>query len=293
MIRLLFDKTVGGTRHGEGVMLDLGTVIESQLIASGDAASANLEMLHPYYHFHGFAGDQASDDSVFYDKSGINHAVRGANLSVSQLWTTVPGYASTIDPAPSLADSVLRIPAINFDYSGGEKLIVWMLGKWTPEGSDTGMIGDGYNTLPGQRGWQIRVMASGKLQPVLRGATSGFGGVLISTPFNGTLRDFGVVLDGQAKKYCVWVDGAVDPFFSSAYLTFSNGADFDTRSTNTVNIGSVTPAPGDTTGIATSIRACVILRLPASYPVPTLASMTVVFKQLRANPGKLLLASAF
>lgn len=293
MIRLLFDKTVGGMRYGEGAILDLGTVLESQLIASGDAANATLEALHPYYHFHGFAGDQAADDSVFYDKSGINHAVRGANLSVSQLWTTAPGYASTIDPVTGLTDSVLRIPAINFDYSSGEKLIVWMLGKWTPEGDETGMIGDGYNTPAGRRGWQIRVMPTGKVQPVLRGATSGFGGALTSTPFDGTLRDFGVVLDGQAKKYCVWIDGVVDTFFSSAYLTFSNGTDFDTKSTNTVNIGSVTPAPGDTTGIATTVRACVILRLPASYAVPTVASMTAAFKQLRANPGKLLLANAF
>lgn len=263
------------------------------LVAFGGVNPSRVTV-HPCYHFHGFAGDQSVDDSVFYDKSGTNHATRGAHLSASQLWTTASGYASTIDPVTNSTDSVLRMPKINFDYSSGEKLIVWMLGKWTPEASAVSMIGDGYSNTAGQRGWAIRVGATGKVQPVLYGAATGFGGSSTESPFvAGELHSFGVLLDGQNKKYGLWVDDVYDTAFGSAYLSFNSGTDADTRSTNTVNIGATSAAPGGTAGIATAVRACVVMRLAASRSVPPIADITAAFKQLRANPGKLLLASAF
>jgi hypothetical protein len=249
-----------------------------------------IPQIHPCYHFHGFAGDQMTGDPAFFDKAAGNHAMPGVNLSNANLWAT-PGYVSTMDPATGSTDSVLRMPAINFDYAAGEKLIVWMLGKWNPEVADTAMIGDGSSTT--LRGWHIRVRADGRVQPVLYGALSGFGGSSAATVFDGTMRDFGVLLDGQNRKYCIWANNTVDTSFSSGYMPFSSGVSYDTKSTNTVNIGAVSAAPGSAVGIATTIRACVILRLPASYPVPSVESMTAAFRQLRANPGKLILASAF
>lgn len=290
MIRMMNDLTVGGLRYGKGSIVNFDSSIETQLVTAGDAQAANFDATHPYYHFHGFAGDQIAGDAVFFDKAAGNHAVPGIHLPNSSLWAA-QGYASTIDPVSGATDSVLRMPAINFDYSAGEKLIVWMLGKWTPEGSDMAMIGDGSSTTA--RGWQIRVRADGKVQPVLYGTSSGFGGSSIATPFNGKLQDFGVVLDGQNKRYALWANGSVDPAFESGYLTFFSGVDFDTKTTNTVNIGAVSAAPGGTVGIATAIRACVILRFPTSYTMPPVTSVTAAFKQLRANPGKLLLASTF
>ena len=255
-------------------------------------ASPNLQAVHPYYHFHGFAGDQIADDAVFYDKAAGNHAVPGANLSKSQLWTTAAGYASTIEPVGGSTDSVLRIPSINFDYAGGEKLIIWMLGKWTPEGSTASMLGDGSSTS--LRGWRVLVPTTGKVQIVLDGASSLFSGSTTAVAFDGALHSFAVVVDGAAKKYAMWVDEVVDAaLFSGGYGVLSSGTDADTKTANTVNIGSTTASPGGTAGIATSTRALAILRLPSTYTVPAIATMTAAFNQLRANPGKLLLASAF
>jgi hypothetical protein len=231
-------------------------------------------------------------DGKFFDLAGINHGLRGANLSETAMFAT-PGYVSTLDPTTATPDSSLRIPAINFDYSSGEKLIVWMLGKWTPEASAQAAIGDGYGTSAGQRGWAIRVSPTGKVQPILYGASIGYGGASGATAFDGTLHDFAVVLDGQNRQYCTWVDGAIDSSFGARYVTFSADADYDTKTTNTVNLGSSAPAPGGTLGMASAVRACVILRLPATYPTPTPSSFTAVFSQLRANPGKLILGSAF
>jgi hypothetical protein len=41
---------------------------------------------HPRYHFHGWAAENITGDSKFFDRSGMgNHAVRGANLSEANM----------------------------------------------------------------------------------------------------------------------------------------------------------------------------------------------------------------
>lgn len=245
--------------------------------------------IFPYYHFHGYAGNQVAGDSKFFDLSGINHGVRGANLSDAQMFTAA-GYVSTVDPASGLTDSVIRIPSVNFDYNSGEKLIVYWLGKATAEASQQHIIGDGYSTSV--RGWGITSTSAGKLQVIMSGATQGYSGTSSETLFDGALHSFGVVMDGENRKYSVWSDDALDANFLNGYLSFNFGADFDVATTNTVNIGAASPAPGGTSGIATATRALVIIRLPASYSVPSTSAITEVFKQLRTNPGKLILSSA-
>lgn len=290
MIRFLNDETVGGYRYGKGAIARFDVPTEDALVAAADAEVVDLNAAHPYYHFHGFAGNQTAGDSKFFDLSGINHGIRGANLSDATMFATA-GYVSTPDPAEGTPDSAIRIPAINFDYEAGEKLIVWMLGKWTPEASAQALIGDGYSTTAGQRGWAIRVSTAGKVQAAVYGASSVFGATSTSTAFDGALHSFGLVLDGQNGQYCTWVDGAIDAQFGSGWAAFPGTG--DTKTTNTVNLGTSAPAPGGTLGIASAIRACVIMRLPASYTTPDPSSFTAAFTQLRANPGKLILASAF
>lgn len=276
-----------------GFLPKLPGASEKFLNGSGEWSLPSTAAPHPYYHFHGFAGDQIVGDAVFYDKAAGNHAVPGVHLPNGSLWAKA-GYASTLDPVSGAGDSVLRMPAINFDYSGGEKLIIWMLGKWTaPTDANTPMVGDG-SVINSAKGWQIRAATNGKIQPVIFGATSaGYGATSTEVICDGTLKEFGIVMDGSAKKYCLWGNnGTTDANFSS-YLPFSSGVDFDTKTNNTVNIGSASAAPGGTVGMATSTRACVIIRLPASYPTPAIVDITNIFRQLRANPGKLVLSSAF
>ena len=215
------------------------------------------------------------------------------DLSISQLWTTNSGYASTIDPATGVTDSVLRIPAVNFDYAAGEKLIVWWLGKCLAEASGAYMLGDGRSTT--NHGWAVLVNTNQKFQIVLSGATQGFGGQSATLPFDGSLHSFGMVLDGAAQKYAFWIDEAIDTLFStSGYITFSSGTVFDTKTSATVNLGTADAAPGVVSNsLATATRALVILRLPVASAVPAIADVTSVFQQLRANPGKPILASAF
>ena len=293
MIRLLYDTTIGGMRHGAGSIISLGSALELPLITEGDAESIDLNMTHPYYHFHGFAGNQVAGDSNFFDLAAGNHGLRGAHLSDASAFAT-PGYISTVDPGAGAADSTIHIPSINFDYAGGEKLIVWWLGAGTPEGASVPVMGDGYSTAAGQHGWRVRMLPDGRFDLALWGAAQGSSGSSNTAVFDGTLHSLAFCFDGAARLHGMWADGAYHAAFGSSYSGFGSGTAFDTTSSNTVNIGSSRPASAATTdGAAIKTRALVIIRLPATHIMPSVATLTEVFKQLRANPGRLLQAAAF
>ncbi len=248
---------------------------------------------HPRYHFQGWAAENITGDSKFFDRSGMgNHAVRGANLSEADMLANA-GYVSTINPAGGATDSVLRIPNLNFYHAGGEKLIIYWLGKATPEGAEQAFIADGGSALyPGIR---LICKTDGKLQIGLydSGGGSDFSGGSAAIPFDGALHSIGVVIDGQNKKYGFWVDEALDASMSGAYGNFALSGR-DTRNSNTLNIGQGAPASAvSTNGMATQTRALHVLRLGASDPIPSIATMTQVLQQLRPDPSKPILGGAF
>lgn len=158
-------------------------------------------------------------------------------------------------------------------------------------------MGDGYSTTAGQRGWRLRMKANGKFDLSLWGATQGNSGSSHAAAFDGTLHSLAFCFDGRAKTHGMWVGEVPHPSGGSSLLRFGSGTAFDTTSSNTVNIGSSRSASaasgsaGD--GAAVKTRALVILRLPPDYIMPSVAMLTKLFGQLRANPGKLILAGAF
>lgn len=290
MIRFLNDTTVAGYLYGKGAVASFDKSVENNLIALGSAKANDPGAFHPYYHFHGFAGNQVADDDKFYDLTGLNHASRGANLSVSQLWTKNSGYASTIDPISGATDSVLRIPNLNFDYAGGEKLIIWWLGKVTAESSYARMMGDGYGTAAGQRGIRIFLSTTGIISFALTGATEAYSSNAHKS-ISGSLHSFAIAVDGEGKQHGIWVDEEYS-LSEGSYTSLVGG--IDTRNSNTFNVGTFFPASANSTfGIAMATRALAILRLPPNYTMPSVGTLTSVFQQLRSNPGHLILESAF
>ena len=248
---------------------------------------------HPRYHFHGYAGDQIVGDGKFFDRTALgNHGVRGANLSDAQLFANA-GYVSTIDPAGGATDSVIRLPNLNFNYDGGEKLIIWWLGKITAEGSSQEWMGDGSSaTYPGLA---LRLNTNGTIQPYIRSAAASyFGSSTSSNVGNGTLQSWALAIDGTGKQYAQWVNDALDGAWVGGFLSWNGGNPSDSRNANTFNIGCAVPAVGvSTNGTAVQTRALAILRLSATDVMPTAATLTNTFKQLRANPSKPILGSAF
>jgi hypothetical protein len=297
MIKFLANKTVAGIRYGKGTVVSFDPVIEGQLIAAGDAEADTIDKSHPYYFFHGYAGNQFAGDSLFFDLAAGNHGVRGGNLSDSEMFATA-GMVTTKAPSNPY-DTCIRLPNLNYDYSTGEKLFIWWLGKITPEANERAFIGDGFGTSTsgnGQRGIQLRCNQSGKLAMAVYGATARAAALSNAVPFDGAVHDIALVLDGANRTYGYWVDGKMDSAFVGTMLPFYQSENFDTKNSNTFNLGSSFPAPGTATapqsGIATQTRALVIIRLPASYSSPSAPAVTNVCKALRANPGKLLLGSA-
>jgi hypothetical protein len=260
---------------------------------------ADMATPHDSYFFHGFAGNQIVGDPAFYDLSGNQaDALPGTNLSNANLWTNA-GYASTVDPAGGATDSVLRFPNLNFDYNGGEKLIVWWLGKVTAEGAAAEMMGDGTSTSGA--GVALRVNTNATHQLVLSdGTTTTFSGSSTTAVLSGSLKALAFAIDGSARKYCLWseeTDGLIQPFTNAAaleYATLSSGEDRDTRNPNTFNIGCARPeSAASTAGIAVQTRGLVILRLSPTKTMPSVTKLTQIFQALRRNPSHLIRLGAF
>ncbi len=248
---------------------------------------------HPRYHFHGYGGENVTGDSKFFDRSGMgNHAVRGANLSEANMLANA-GYVSTIDPAGGATDSVLRIPNLNFDYAGGEKLILYWLGKATPEGADVDLLGDGYDST--YKGFSITVTTSGKAKIKLVDATGTYYSASTNaTAFDGTLHSVGVTIDGDSRKVCLWVDEVLDTINVFGPLIINSGSAIDTKNTQTVNIGASLPsAAASTVGIASQTRSLHILKLTASDSMPHTENISNTFENIRPDPAKPILAGGF
>lgn len=247
---------------------------------------------HSAYFHHSFAGAQILGDGALYDISGnIADALPGEHLANSDLWATA-GYAATLDPDTDTEDSVLRLPNLNYDYNGGEKLFVWWLGKVTAEVAAAEMMGDGTSTSG--PGIAVRINTNSTHQLVLSdGTTTTFSGSASVAVADGELRSLAFAIDGATKSYCLWTDDV--PFSNVAtYQSLASGVERDTRSAATWNVGCARPKSAvSAAGIVTLTRALVMCRLAAGDTMPPVATLTQIFKALRRAPGHLIRSDAF
>jgi hypothetical protein len=274
-------------------------VVTANSVAAAAQTTANSVLIHPYYFFHGYAGNQAAGDSLFFDLAAGNHGWRGTQLSDSDMFANA-GFVSTLAPdaapTPDITDGCIRFPNLNYDYSSGEKLFIFWRGIAATPASETAIMGDGTATSTGNHGIQVRVTTAGLVYFVLYGADAKVSRSTANTVCDGTTHDFALMIDGQNGKYAQWIDGAIDSTFAGTYIPFNPGFSFDTKNSNTFNLGAAAKAPGTVTlpqgGMATKTRTFVVIRMPYDYPVPAIANVTAAVQSLRACPGKLLLAGA-
>jgi hypothetical protein len=241
---------------------------------------------HSRYYCHLYAGDQVADDGVVYDQSGaLSHAVRGANLSVANLWVS-SGYFSTDNPASGTPDSGLVMPPLNYDYNGGEELLLVWLGKITPEAAAATMLSDSPNSA-GLNGFRLRCQPTGKFSFWLQenGSTNAWAAGDSSTVLgDGALHQYAILISGKRKQYWTWEDGV-------AVVTagaIKSGAAIDTRTSSNVYIGKDASTSGvEAIGLATKTRALTMLRFSAADPQVDVAKAFAVVKALRASPAQL------
>ena len=242
--------------------------------------------VHPRHYCHLFAGDQMADDGIVYDQSGaLSHATRGANLAIANLWAT-SGYFSTDNPVSGTPDAGLIMPPLNFDYNGGEELLLVWMGKLTPEVAAATFLADSPNSA-GFNGLRLRVQSTGKLSLWLQenGSTNAWAaGDSTAALADGTLHQYAVLISGKRKQYWTWEDGIA----VITANTVKAGAAIDTRTSSNVYIGKDASASGvEAIGMATKTRALTMIRFAATDPQVDAAKAFAVVKALRASPGQL------
>lgn len=282
-------------------------LVVTSVLASGSAqvtansvAYLQAQTNRSYNFFHGYAENQLLGDQVFFDISGNNnHAVPGANINkgagAGQLFGNA-GYLTTATPAGGAADTSLRAPNLNFNYLGGEKIFVILQANMATPAANTNILGDGYGTSSTQRGIAVASTTLGKAYIAVYGATAKVGNGSTATVFDGTLHTFAFYLDGSTRQYGQWVDGNYDAAFAGEYKPFYQSDTLDTINSNTFNMGATSPAPGSTSqpvgGNAIKLRTVSIYRFPASYPQPSVATLTTAVNAIMANPGVPLLPTS-
>lgn len=241
---------------------------------------------HPRHYCHLFAGDQVADDGIVYDQSGsLSHATRGANLAIANLWAN-SGYFSTDNPVSGTPDAGLIMPPLNFDYNGGEELLLVWMGKLTAEVAAATFLADSPNSA-GFNGFRLRVQSTGKFALWLQenGSTNAWAaGDSSATLADGTLHQYAVLVSGKRKQYWTWEDGVAVVTAGAVKA----GAAIDTRTSSNVYIGKDASASGvEAIGMATKTRALTMLRFAATDPQVDAAKAFEVVKALRASPGQL------
>jgi hypothetical protein len=271
------------------VFLTPPQVASTQALVSPDG---NV-LVHPKTYFQGAAGGHAVADGRFFDVAAGNHGVFGANLSRAQAWANLgSGYISTIDPVVSFTDSVIRIPGPNFDYAGGESLLIFWAGQVTPD-ADVTIMGTSFGSTAS--GVRVRAKSTGRLDFAVyqAGGANAFSSATTDTaagkPFvAGETHSFGIWLNGNTRTHAVLVDEVVNV----AETSFGAGATIDCLTTNTWNIGAGSASPGGTEGIATNTAALLLMRWGPTDTLPTLAKITAAMQQWRASPRRTILPGA-
>lgn len=261
----------------------------TQSLVSGDGMESPLLVAHPNYLFHGCARLQTNIDPTFGNLMGGSDASFAASLPRADAWASVAsGFVATLN----VANGNIAVPAPNFDYNAGEKLLVVWVGQMTPEGADTGIMGtSGASSLKGIR---IRAKTTGEMNFVLYDSVGPVSLFSNTTSYDAAGRcfvaseahSFAVLIDGAARSHTMWVDEAIN----RAAASLGAGADCDTLTSSPWNIGCTTTGGTDCAVVNTSVFA--LFKWTAAQAAPAAADITEVLKQIRKNPTRLVLTGA-
>lgn len=244
------------------------------------------------YFFAGWGRDHINTYAGWYDMSGNgNNATLQASLNAATVWAT-EGLFTIPDPTGTTA--LAELPAIDFDYTNGQSILIFWRGFATPEASDYAILGDtGIGTTTTTTGFNVIVSSAGKLKFWIRDSAGTLfaSGTSTTTCFSSSVEhSIGFVLDGLTNKYCLWVDGVRESSFAASYLTFSSGnIPDDTTGGRTLKIGGNNRVTsGNQEGVACQTRAMHILRSAAGEGGPVDADTIIL--NLHKNSQKLVSA---
>lgn len=250
-----------------------------------DGAGNNypLGVVHPRLWAQ-FSGTKlCADDGSVLDLSGSgNHAVRGADLSIAEMNATA-GYFAT-DLAGSNGDkTMLTLPSINFDFNGGEILLVVALLNMAAPVADASILANAGSSS--RNGFRLRGRTTGYIDFAIystTGAVSSFSGNSINVMLDSTLHQFGILVNGRTGGGSMWEDGAL----TRPELVFTTPC--DTRESYPLSIGASTNPPTVIAHTsATKLRGLVIMRWGPNDIAPATENITSLLAKLRRDPGRI------
>lgn len=246
------------------------------------------------YHYAGWARDQIATATKLFDQSGNgNDAALQAGVSAATAWATAGLFTM---PNPTGTTDLAEIPTLDFDYAGGETLLLFWRGFATPEGSDMPLLGDtGDGSATTRQGLNLICTSAGKMKFWLRDSAGALSasGTSTSTCFEAAVEHtLAVCLDGLTRKYAFYVDGVRESAFVPNFLTFASGATPDTISGRTLKLGgSGRVSGGVQDGIASQTRALHVLRRAIGLGAPT--GIDDIVANLHRDPTRLVSAEAW
>ena len=279
----LYDETTGdivGVKDADGSEGYFLTTTS----ANGGATSAAIQS-QPFvsdgYYLHYNAAKQTASDTKVHDISGAkNDGIFGANLPAASAWANA-GYISTLNPGAGATDSVIRIPPLIWDFTGGESLLIFWKGIVTPEAADESLMGNTAGATPA--GMRVRVKTTGAVDFVISsGGTQYYASGSSAVCFEaGKVHSFAIAIDAKKAAYSVYVDGKID----KRNWVFNGNVAVDCRSVVPWTIGASSASPGGTAGIATQTSALVMLRGRVGLGLP--ADVDDLVSDLHRTPDML------
>lgn len=193
-----------------------------------------------------------------------------------------PVKASTVTnlDAAGVRDTALHGPSMNFDYDGGEALLVVMTIRAAVPASNVTMIGNADSSS--LNGWRLRMTTGAKVEPLIYSATgavtSAFGST-IGNMIDNTWHQVAVMVDGRNKVAHFWEDGAL------TRTNIAGPATCDTRESAGLHIGSgrLVPNSAATDTSEFDIARLTIFRWGAADTIPSAASLTAGIAMLRRD----------
>lgn len=270
--------------------LTAAQVAATQALVPGDGIN-----IHPNLWCDLTAANLVSDDPQVLDGSGAGrHAVRGIALPVADLHAE-PGYFSTLKgtgSAQATLDTALHMPSINFDYDGGEALLVVVTFKAPVPAADESMLGNAGSSSA--NGFRLRLRSGvgagycdfGMYSTT--GAVASLSGIGLTVLVDDTPHQYAVLMNGQTKNRSMWEDGVLTrPNFGAL-------ASCDTRESAGLHLGATQINPSSAANTAAiNFRRVTIFRWGPTDTVPELAAITTVVQRLRNNITRLPLQGDF
>ena len=283
------------------LVADADGVIYGQSDGAGGYSALGGSTVSSEYHTHFFAPLATGTDRKAWDISGaLSDGVFQTDLSAATAWATA-GFLTQPNPTVAGQQSMVVFPAISWDWSAGDSLFLFWVGRMTPEGAEMPWAGDTSGSAAGNG---IKLTCTGtdttagkfKVNVYQNSpAVSVFGPTSTNVVFEeGVTHSLAVCIrphvSGSGGGMAYWTDGARNAGHAAGFLMPANGP-VSTVNAATFKLG------GDGTGspqlgIALQTRALVVLKGRRGTP-PSIADMDALVAALHRNSQALVTSEAW